>query len=223
MSNNIFDFIRNKRTRIIATLVYIVFIVVFYFTEISEVYDKVFNRTPDNEFVRKIPESETKSELIQRIDSLESIIRAFQIRESENSLPDSDNENGKVQNHNKELVELRLEINSVEERVDKNFEDFKALRQALNPINPDEVLTIARMMDEIKSIQEQQSNFEKRIENNLESISRNVLYRTESADKTTNVILLVLAPILLNFFYAIWKDYKKEKPKEKEKTSANKQ
>ena len=110
-----------------------------------------------------------------------------------------------------EIIRLRITLSSMSDSIKKNSESYLALRQSLNPINPDEVLTIARIMDEVKKLNERQNNFEKRVEDNLRSVSQNVLYRAESSDKTTNIILLVLVPIIINFLYTVWKDYKKDK------------
>jgi len=199
------DILRNKKYRLVFITVYSVIIVAIYLIQISPTIRSFFISD------RKYPIKELildKENLIlkYKIDSLLQVIESQQSIAVDTVRLDNKSEiSFELDKLNQRIEELALDV-------EKNSESYIALRQSLNPINPDEVLTIVRMMDEVKSLKEVQNNFEKRVEENMKSIGQNVIYRSESSDKTANIILLVLVPIIINFLYTVWKDYKKDKP-----------
>ena len=83
-----------------------------------------------------------------------------------------------------------------------------ALRQAINPTKPDEILTIARLTDEIKDVRGDLTSFRKQLEEQQRSFQSSILRELNSSKESTNLILLVLLPLVLNFLYTVWKDIK---------------
>lgn len=122
---------------------------------------------------------------------------------------------------NHELNKLELRISKAELDLESQKEITTSLRQAINPINPDEVLTIARLKDEVtelnKSISSLNENTKVRQQNFEDSIKREI----SSSNNSTTLILVVLIPLVLNFLYTVWKDFKKPE-KEKEERSEKK-
>jgi len=115
-----------------------------------------------------------------------------------------------------ELTKLSIvnELKGLEEKLVKVSDQTLALRQAINPLKPDEVLTIARLTDEVKALKADYSNLEKSMKEKHTEFSNSILRELKSSNDATNLILVVLIPLLLNFLYTIWKDFKTERREE---------
>lgn len=109
---------------------------------------------------------------------------------------------------------LDLRISKIEIEFKKQTEITTSLRQAINPIKPDEILTIARLKDEIvelnKNVSTLNDNLKIRQDNFEDSIKREI----STSNNSTTLILVVLIPLVLNFLYTVWKDFKKPDKKE---------
>ena len=97
---------------------------------------------------------------------------------------------------------------AMEKRIEAVDNRTYALRQAINPTKPDEILTIARLTDEVKDIREDFVSFQKQLEARHQSFQSSILREIKSSNDSTNLILIVLLPLILNFLYTIWKDFK---------------
>ena len=107
-------------------------------------------------------------------------------------------------NENPTIVTEKLA--SLNKRIDEVDSKTLALRQAINPINPNEIITIARLTDEVKSIRSDFSKVQKQIEGKQQSFESSVLREIKSSSDSTTLILVVLLPLVLNFLYTLWKD-----------------
>lgn len=109
---------------------------------------------------------------------------------------------------------LDLRISKIENELNQQTEITTSLRQAINPIKPDEILTIARLKDEItelnKNVSTLNDNLKIRQDNFEDSIKREI----STSNNSTTLILVVLIPLVLNFLYTVWKDFKKPEKKE---------
>lgn len=109
---------------------------------------------------------------------------------------------------------LDSRISKIENEFQKQVEITTSLRQAINPIKPEEILTIARLKDEIvelnKNVSTLNDNLKIRQDNFEDSIKREI----STSNNSTTLILVVLIPLVLNFLYTVWKDFKKPDKKE---------
>jgi len=111
-------------------------------------------------------------------------------------------------------LSIANKLQTLNDRLAKVDELTLALRQAINPLNPEEVLTIARLTDEVKSLKAEYSGLEVAIKEKHTEFSNSILRELKSSNDATNLILVVLIPLLLNFLYTIWKDFKVERREE---------
>jgi len=92
------------------------------------------------------------------------------------------------------------------------------LRQALNPVNPEEVLTIARLNDEVKRLSGSLQRSLDDLANDQEEFQTAVRREIDASDKTLNLVLVVLVPLVLNLLYSFWQDRRREMKVEKTET-----
>ncbi len=118
----------------------------------------------------------------------------------------------------KELINVTSLLNSNQQRLSSLNLQFEGLRQAINPSNPEEILTIARLKDEIITQKQDLINFKQSILEKQEQFIGYILREKESSNRGNNLIMVVLIPLVLNFLYTVWKDMKKDKKEEKIET-----
>lgn len=100
----------------------------------------------------------------------------------------------------------------------QNFVEDKIneLRQAINPLKPDEVLTIARLKDDIINLNKDFSSLSENQKSKQKAFEESVRQEMNSSNQSTTLIIVILTPLVLNFLYTVWKDFKKPDKKEKE-------
>lgn len=106
-------------------------------------------------------------------------------------------------------------LKEVESKIEKVEQSTLALRQAVNPLKPEEVLTIARLTDEIVALKKDYTELKNTTRKDQDSFEQSMLREAKSSNQSTMLILVVLIPLVLNFLYTVWKDLKetnKEKP-----------
>lgn len=91
----------------------------------------------------------------------------------------------------------------------------QGLRQALNPISPEEVLTIARLNDEVKRLSGSLQRSLDDLAEDQEEFQTAVRREIDASDKTLNLVLVVLVPLVLNLLYSFWQDRRREVRAEK--------
>ena len=89
-------------------------------------------------------------------------------------------------------------------------DQVEGLRQSINPINPNEILTIARLKDEVIEIKENFSSYKERVDGQQAEFRDYILREKETSNRSTNLILVVLVPLVINFLYTVWKDFRKK-------------
>lgn len=152
---------------------------------------------------------------------LNSLIAEKELHESQKDLQEIQRKlmdviEGKLTLSKDELTKLSIanELKDFDARIDKLSSDSLALRQAINPLKPEEVLTIARLTDEVKSIKSDFTSLEKSISEKHKEFSGSILRELKSSNDATNLILVVLFPLILNFLYTVWRDLKTERKEE---------
>ncbi|KAF9658344.1 hypothetical protein HBA12_14240 [Tenacibaculum mesophilum] len=106
---------------------------------------------------------------------------------------------------------LNQRLNEIDKRLNIIQEQNTALRQAINPLNPEEVLTIARLNDGIKLLSENHLNTSKNIDEKFTNFKTSVFRELDASSKSINWLFVVIIPIVMNLLYTIWKDSRKSK------------
>jgi len=102
-----------------------------------------------------------------------------------------------------------LRFSKIESNIEKHTEITTALRQAINPLNPDEVLTIARLKDGLSDLGKKIAELENNINVRQQYFEDSIKREMASSNNSTTLILVVLIPLVFNFLYTVWKDFRK--------------
>lgn len=114
-----------------------------------------------------------------------------------------------------ENIAILRKFNEIDDKIKKIDEKTIALRQAINPFKPDEVLTIARLKDEVSIVKNRLEYIYDALKKDQDNFKSSVVREIEASGKSTYLILLVLGSFALNFLYSAWKDLKEEKKEKK--------
>lgn len=137
--------------------------------------------------------------MINIIKEYEQMIKAFKISKEDTSAIAMENK----------LIKIEKKINDIDQQT-------IALRQAINPIKPEEMLTIARLKDEVIILRKRIDEIYD-MQKREQDYFRNAIARElDASGRTTYLIVAILVPLALTFSYTIWKDRREEK---KEKIS----
>lgn len=154
----------------------------------------------------------------QKVELLDKVVAEQKRYESQKQLQDIQekllavvNEKLKVDKEDLTKLSIANELSDFGKRLDEIDQNHLALRQAINPLKPDEVLTIARLTDEVTALKSEFGDFEKTMSDKHKEFSASILRELKSSNDATNLILVVLIPLLLNFLYTVWKDFKSER------------
>ena len=145
--------------------------------------------------------TELEQELRHRTEMLYRIERIKMSADSTQNIDDAQKRN--------EIRFVRIEGN-----IEKQTEIITALRQAINPLKPDEVLTIARLQDGIIDLNKNVTELENNINVRLQYFEDSIKREMTSSNNSTTLILVVLIPLVLNFLYTVWKDFRKPEKNE---------
>lgn len=137
--------------------------------------------------------------MIQKINKQNELIRAKIAELTKENLP-------KDVYLNQKLEEIDSRLSTVEEQT-------KGLRQAINPLNPEEILTIARLNDALNAVHEKQLNLTETTEDKFDNFKASVIRELDASSKSINWLFLVLIPVVMNLLYSIWKDNKEKRLK----------
>ncbi|EGR1045597.1 hypothetical protein [Vibrio cholerae] len=107
-----------------------------------------------------------------------------------------------------EFVVINQKITNLEAKIENINAQTIGLRQAINPTKPDEILTIARLTDEVKFLKTDLDKIEKNMVAQQKAFQDSILRELKSSNDSTTLILVVLLPLVLNFLYTVWKDFK---------------
>ena len=103
-------------------------------------------------------------------------------------------------------LQLFKKVDSITFRLNEVQKFNIALRQAINPLKPDEVLTIARLQDEIKYLTKTNKDLEIKLESKEKSFEDSVKRELDASSKGFYAVIAILIPLAFNFLYTIWKD-----------------
>lgn len=121
-----------------------------------------------------------------------------------------------------ELKNITPKLQLLDDKISNLNNSLNALRQSINPLKPEEVLTIVRLQDEVKFIKESIEETKNKLENDQHNFERAIIRELEASNRSTNLILVVLIPLVSNFLYSVWRDRREEKiKKESEKQTKN--
>lgn len=120
---------------------------------------------------------------------------------------------------NKGNIIINNKLKKLEQQIANINERTLALRQAINPIKPEEVITIARLRDEIMVLKDKVDKIPDELKKENDNFRIAVLREIDAAGKSTNYIWLVLIPLVLNLMWSVFKDIREEK---KDKTNSPK-
>lgn len=104
---------------------------------------------------------------------------------------------------------LNIRLASTESKLEEVSNKTEALRQAINPLKPEEVLTIARLKDELIKMNQNFDTLEENLKSSQEKFEASIRSEQNSSNQSTTLILVVIIPLILNFLYTVWKDFKK--------------
>lgn len=184
--SRLFDSVFQKVTSIIATLAMVIAIstqLTNYNGDKKDLRDRNYTTEFLNDSLSKIV---AKQQLIKQ-----------QIQElTQDSMPNDFSFNKKIGDLNQRIFKLE--------------EQTKGLRQAINPLNPEEVLTIARLNDGLKNIELKQNTLTKDIESKFDSFKTSVIRELDASSKSINWLFLVLIPLVMNLLYSMWQERKKK-------------
>ena len=110
-----------------------------------------------------------------------------------------------------EIAALDERFKNIEDKIENVKQQTTGLRQAINPTKPEEILTIARLADEVKGMKKDLNDLEQKLSSQQETFQGSILREIKSSSDSTTLILVVLVPLVLNFLYTVWKDIKSEK------------
>ena len=100
-----------------------------------------------------------------------------------------------------EVDKLRADVNDVKGMTE-------GLRQAINPSKPEEVLTIARLSDQVRATKQNVERLETDLKEKHIALRGSVARELDATSNATNLIIVALIPLILNLGYSIWKDRK---------------
>jgi len=109
----------------------------------------------------------------------------------------------------KDIAIIDLRLTALQDSINKQSEITTSLRQAIDPLKPDEVLTIVRLKDQIVDLNKDLKNLEESQKDRQQTFEDSIKRETSSSNQSTTLILVVLIPLVLNFVYTVWKDFRK--------------
>ena len=112
-------------------------------------------------------------------------------------------------NMNKRLLIIETNLSDL-------TENHNNLRRSLKPTDIEDILTIPRLQDEVKILGNNLKDLESDLMQRQSSFEASIRTESESADNSTDLILVVLIPLVINFLYTVWKDIKETHKKTEE-------
>lgn len=110
-------------------------------------------------------------------------------------------------NENSEFpLDLKSDLTSIKNDLDNFEKELSMLKRSLHPSEVDKILSIPRLQDEIRNINQNITDLESNIDAKIISINNSIKIRNEANEKYTNWILLTLIPLLLKFSYDFIKE-----------------
>lgn len=106
---------------------------------------------------------------------------------------------------------INLKLKTLEDNINKQTEITTSLRQAINPLKPEEVLTIVRLKDQIDELNKILKNLDQNLKDRQQNFEDSIKRELSAYNQSTTLILVVLLPLVINFLYTVWKDFREFK------------
>ena len=106
---------------------------------------------------------------------------------------------------------IEVKLGKLDDKIEAVDQKTLALRQAINPLKPDEILTIARLTDEVKELRNDFVDLKKSLSAQQTGFEKSILRETKSSADASRWLFVVLIPLLVNFFYTVWRDFRSER------------
>ena len=116
----------------------------------------------------------------------------------------------KIDSFERKMIEFEYKVENISNVL-------KALREAIDPDNPEDILTIARLKDEVTMLSKELLIFQTSIVKNQTIFQDSIVRELETRDRFVNIIIVVLIPLVLNMLYTFWRDIKFRKDSREEK------
>ena len=188
------------KLRLISILSYIIGILAMVFTAIA-IYNQFADSNKKEYYLLRSSDYQAKIDsLIIKINLRDKFIQDMVKSVSKDTLNNL---------NNYKLVKLEKSIEEIKETT-------LGLRQAVNPMKPNEILTIARLSDKLLSVSEEYKLLKETIAKEQENFRISVLRELDASNRSTNMILVIMVPLVGNFVYSIWKDRKSDRSDSKE-------
>lgn len=165
--------------------------------------------------------------LVQDYKKLDSTIngqKALQQQIDNLTLVDSTNKELIVIYDDTTLVSLQQELKNIQQGIALVDERQTAIRQAISPTNPEEILTIARLTDAVNLLAERIDRQDEELERKQIEFRQSIIRELEKDDQISLLLISTIFLFLLNFLFQGWKDRKEKKaaaaPKPKPTTEA---
>lgn len=119
----------------------------------------------------------------------------------------------------KSIIRLQLQLKRLEDSLSIIATQSEGLRQAINPIHPEEVLTIARLGDRLSQMTSDIKDFEERTQKQQEMFRQSINRDVNRIDNLTILMIVALVPVFFQFISNFWRDTKnkEEVPEPKKK------
>ncbi|GEM_PF-6353981 len=147
---------------------------------------------------KTISQEDVFNDRIARLDTMLTILGERELRDS-SRLPDGFQ------------LYIENEFSNLKRGVRENANATLALRQYFEPVNPDEVLTIARLKDEVKAIKVDQLNYQKQVDNALLNMNKRIEDRNSFYDLILNAFLIAIGALVVDYVVKRYMSYKAQK------------
>jgi hypothetical protein len=149
----------------------------------------------------------TSPELLARVDSLDRRLRQMQL-DRDRFLDSVSARLGAADSSTVAVAALAAQVRRLNARVDTATQQTLALRQAITPTHPDEVLTVARLRDQVVGIQSRLEDVRSSTRTDQETFRAFVLRELDTTRELTRVIMGAVFAQALAMLYTAWRERK---------------
>ena len=108
------------------------------------------------------------------------------------------------------LKKFNAKMVHLENKIDELNKLTLGLRQAINLSNPEEILTIARIKDELVLLKNNISKDTEYLVERQNRLYNATIREIETSNSTTTLFIIVLIPLIANFIYSVWRNNKQK-------------
>lgn len=195
------------------------FLFIFYKNTSNSEYDKQTKLLEEHDKQTKLLEELDKQTKLLKEDILkiklikklrQDIVAGDSLRRNDyyqKKYQEALNDSVKISSESEKYTRLKIELLNLKVEFDLMNANQLALRQAINPKNPEEVLTIARLTDDLAALRKDFTDLKSTLLQDQNQFRDYILREKESNSGLILLILAALLPIILGSIYTVWKDY----------------